>query len=113
MERHFSKFWAARESPKFDKDHFNYVNEQIEVWASDNDNNVFTENPFTKEEIMKGIKKLKLNKSPGYDEITAENIRYGGESLVNILIVIFKAILETEYILISFRRSIQIPMYKG
>ena len=34
-------------------------------------------NPFTTEEVENALKKLKFNKSPCIDKITAEYLRYG------------------------------------
>ena len=54
-----------------------------------------------------------MGKTPGFDGITAEHIKFAGEPLIDILVIIFRAIFENEYIPTYFRRGIQVPLYMG
>ena len=54
-----------------------------------------------------------MGKTSGSDCIMAKHVKHAGLPLVNVLFLVFKAILDTEYIPISFRRGIQVPLYKG
>ena len=50
--------------------------------------------PFTKEEVMKSITKLNNNRSNGYDNISAELIKYGPDALHNSLPTIMNEAFE-------------------
>ena len=111
---HFSKLGSARDSPEFDDEHFANVNNSVNIWANEEgEEDQFIQTPFTHEEVKTCIGKLKMGKTPGADGITSEHIKYAGHSLVSLLTFVFNQIAETEYIPISFRRGIQIPLYKG
>jgi len=47
---------------------------------------------ITKDEVIQAIKKLKNGKSPGVDNIPGELIKYGGESMINVMFKLFKQI---------------------
>ena len=51
--------------------------------------------PFTAKEIKKASSKLKNNKSPGVDNITAEFIKYGPDQLFQQISNIFNRVAET------------------
>ena len=111
---HFSKLGSARDSPEFDDEHFRTVNTSVETWSNEEGNeDQFIQNPFTHEEVTTCIGKLKLGKTPGADSITTEHVKYAGFSLVRLLTFVFNHIVATEYVPVSFRRGIQIPLYKG
>ena len=78
---------------------------------SDEDN--FTNRPFTYEEVQSAVGKLHLRKACGFDNISAEQIRFAGPNLIYILKAVYNLVLEWEYIPINFRRGTQVPLYKG
>ncbi|CAG2219895.1 unnamed protein product [Mytilus edulis] len=69
--------------------------------------------PITVDEIKDQVRTLKAGKSPGQDYISNEHILYGGENLLKHLSVLYNLILEQEYLPLSFRHGIIIPLYKG
>jgi hypothetical protein len=64
-------------------------------------------------ELSKCIKSLKSNKAAGWDGITAEHIKYGGEYLVSTLCQLFDVINETETIPMLLKKGVIIPIPKG
>ncbi|XP_063590259.1 uncharacterized protein LOC134767142 [Penaeus indicus] len=51
--------------------------------------------PTLRSEVLCAIKKLKVNKTPGDDNINGELIQHGGDSMVDVLLILCNKILET------------------
>jgi len=69
--------------------------------------------PILKDEVIAAIEKLKNNKSPGTDNITAELLKAGGEPVINILYKTNNTILQSGEWLDRLTESIVIPLPKG
>ena len=110
---HFSKLCIPKDDPTFDKDHFVSVSESVKTLNAMSDRDEFLEEPFTQYEVQKAIKRLKFGKACGYDGITSEHLRYAGDTIVELLTMLFNIIVEFEYVPINMRRGIQIPLFKG
>ena len=100
-------------SPSFDQDHYKNVMNSVEGWAKLDDRDDFLMNDFTHEDIKIAMKKLNANKAPGLDGVTKEHLIHAGKELVDILVILYKWILQIEYIPSVFRKGVQIPLYKG
>ena len=74
---------------------------------------MFLGRPFSKDELLAALKALNKGKAPGFDEVTAEHILYAGDSLSDILLILYNAVLRTEYVPLCFRTGVQVPLYKG
>ena len=68
---------------------------------------------ITKYEITRAIKSLKNRKSSGFDNITAEAIKAGGESMTNMLHKIFNKILLEEETPIDWSKMIVTLIHKN
>lgn len=68
--------------------------------------------PFTCEEIMKKIEKLKKEKSPGPDNIPNEALICGRHLLISHLITLFNKVLESQEIPKNWAKSRIILLYK-
>ena len=112
-ETHFSSLGTPVESDNFDRAHFNHVNDAVRDWISERDGDVFSDVPFTVEEVKTGISILNSGKTPGYDEVSKEHLKYAGLPMCKVLATLYNSILHTEYIPINFRRGVQVPFYKG
>ena len=83
------------------KEHFEAIlNTQIpqenpEIWESEEDLDILTEPPSV-EEVYQAIKKIKSDKAPGEDEITADLLKGGGMEICYVLCLIFNNICENE-----------------
>ena len=111
---HFANLGTPKDKPNFDEDHFRFVTEfarrQNEARTHDDE---FLNTPFTVEDVREAIKNLNRGKAAGYDKVTAEHICYADEIMVNVLFLLYNAILDFEYIPECFRTGIQIPLFKG
>ena len=65
------------------------------------------------EEIRKATALLNLGKSPGFDSISAEQIVYAGDIILDLLCVLFNNIYVLECIPQCFRYGVQVPLFKG
>jgi sorting nexin-29 len=66
----------------------------------------------TYEEVESNIQKLKIDKAPGEDNITAELIKYGGKAVTEGVHKLITLIWETEQTLDNWRISIICPILK-
>ena len=62
---------------------------------------------------MKIVNSLKNKKAPGFDGITAEHVKYGGQKLLAILTSICNSITKWEDIPTQLKRGIIIPKLKA
>ena len=56
---------------------------------------------------------MKLKKSAGLDNLTAEHLRFGGQSIILWLTKILNSVVEAEHVPLSLKLGITIPIYKG
>ena len=110
---HFTKICAYDETKISDWDHHNMVTNEVNKWFNLDDTGQFYNEPITHEEIQTAILTLNSGKSPGYDEITAEHLKFGGVELMGMLVGLYNQIVNTEHIPRNFRTGTQIPLYKG
>ena len=59
---------------------------------------VFLDVPFSTEEVEHTVNKLKLKKSAGPDNLTAEHLKLGGQAIITWLTEILNSIIEVEQI---------------
>lgn len=78
----------------YDPHFYNHVSEQ---YSSIIDIPLDEFTPFTVEEVTEVVLSLKLNKAGGPDNNDLEHLRYGCESLINALALLFNAIVSTGY----------------
>ena len=69
--------------------------------------------PLTIEEAEKAIIRLKRRKAPGPDNLMAEHLIEGSQSVVVCLTNILNAIIDLEAIPDSFKSGLVVPIYKG
>ena len=110
---HFNKISTPKQSPDFDYDHFQYVTRCVSEYLRTEDLSDFLINPITECETRGAVKKLNNGKAPGYDGLTTEHIKFAGEPLVHILCLLFNQCIRNEYVPLSLRKGIQVPLYKG
>ena len=114
FERYFYDIF--NEANKCNSNHFETeVSKSVErCYYSRNLPKLFkVERKFDAAEILLVTKDLKTGKSPSHDGIMNEHIIYGGQIIVEPLVVLFNSILDHECILDSWRSSYIIPIYKG
>uniref|UniRef100_A0A8D8XZ49 Craniofacial development protein 2 n=1 Tax=Cacopsylla melanoneura TaxID=428564 RepID=A0A8D8XZ49_9HEMI len=70
------------------------------------------ENMPTRSEIQKAIQKMKNNRAPGNDNITAELLKYGGEAVENMMLKIIHTIWKIEKIPVNWTTGVLCPLHK-
>ena len=68
---------------------------------------------FTLGEVVCAVRKLKAGKACGHDGISAEHLKWGGETLHLWLLGICNAIIQMEEIPCTFKLGSICPVYKG
>ena len=112
-KNHFSSLCTPRTLPHYDEQHRERVCTAVDDWANQMDNDPFTNESFTKDEIRYAIKKLNSGKSPGYDGVSKEHIVAAGDGVVDFLFLLMSWVPQIEYIPVNLRRGIEVPLYKG
>ena len=74
---------------------------------------VFLDVPFSTEEVEHTVNKMKLKKSAGPDNLTAEHLKFGGQTIITWLTEILNSIVDVELIPSCLKLGITIPVYKG
>ena len=69
--------------------------------------------PFTVDEVMRAIMRLKGRKAPGPDGLMAEHLKAGGQAVVTWLWRILNAVVELEVVPDVLKRGLIVPVYKG
>ena len=110
---HFSNLCTSDSSRIGDEDHHRMVSDAIQSWAIEKDEGFAFTDQLTAKDISEAISALNCGKSPGYDLITTEHLKYGGDKLVAVLTKLYNRILAIEYIPKNFRIGTQIPLFKG
>ena len=72
---------------------------------------VFLDVPFSTEEVEHTVNKMKLKKSAGPDNLTAEHLKFGGQTIITWLTEILNSIVDVERIPSCLKLGITIPVY--
>ena len=75
--------------------------------------NIFFENSSTSKEIESAIRKLKKGKAAGHGMLVAEHILYASKEVLHVILSIMQTLIDQEYIPLSFRHGICIPLLQG
>ena len=68
---------------------------------------------ITSSEVMACTKKLKNNKAPGWDQVTAEHLKQGGARLTEVLTKIFNKMISLEVYPSHLKIGVIVPIPKG
>ena len=112
-KEHFERLCTPAVDETFDEAHFINVKERVAGYDTMSDSDQFLDTPFNFSEVSAAIDRLHLKKACGFDNISSEQIRYGGPNLICALTYIFNYIATWEYVPTNFRRGTQVPLYKG
>ena len=99
----------------YDNEFKGYVEENLKKYELDA--NVclddILQNDFTFTEIKTVIDSLKIKKAPGWDNITAEQVKYGGDKLWTCLLRLYNCMTRIEHIPSHFKLGLLVPIPKG
>ena len=68
---------------------------------------------FSESEILKALQKLKCSKSPGFDGILNEMLKFGSHVLLKPLCILFNAILSSGTFPGQWKNAILVPIFKS
>ena len=84
------------------------------MWAeSFNAESFLMKEEITTSEVTECVKKLKNNKAPGWDQVTAEHLKYGGTHLMEVLTSIFNKMIALEVYPSHLKVGVIVPIPKG
>ena len=114
-ESYFMKLYTPSNKPHYDDRFMKHIETEVKRCEEESlrKDTYVLRDPLVPEEIRKEIRKLKLKKAPGWDNVTTEHIRYGGDILLEIITYIFNAMTVTEYIPGNLKKGIIVPIPKG
>lgn len=99
-KEYFQDLFTPKDEPHFDNDFKAHVEDTIEkmVMAAKNSEPTVMKIPITPSEVEQCIKSLKFRKAPGWDHITSEHIKYGGQVLINALSHLYNGMVRLVHI---------------
>ena len=74
---------------------------------------MFLDTQFTFEEVEHMVNKMKLRKSSGPDNLTAEHLKFGGQSVIVWLTEVLNSVIDLEHVPTCLKLGTTIPVYKG
>ena len=75
-KNHFEGIYTPKDYYSFDEVHFNEVNTMVKYYDSLDDINDFCTSPIEQDEVRKAISKLHNKKAAGFENISADHIKY-------------------------------------
>jgi hypothetical protein len=112
---YFKQLYTPKEGQGYDDNFKSYVEDQMEHMVTDShlrDNHVLHD-PFTEEEVHIVCTSLRNNKAPGWDTVTGEHLKYGGNKLCRLLAEIYNAVTQNESVPSHLKKGIINPIPKG
>ena len=112
---YLEKLYTPINDDKYDSGFKQAVERELEemvIQSYFNEDNILKDK-FSSNEVMNVCKLLKRNKAPGWDQITTEHVKFGGEMLLHCLRRLFNAIVLYEYVPLYFKRGIIVTLPKG
>lgn len=110
---HCAKLAKQSNHPTFNEDHDKLVNLDAETIINICDNDEVTIQPVTSVGIAKIISSLKRRKSGAVDQLTAENLLYGGYATVDYLTALINNILYKTHVPDIIKKGLLTPGHKN
>jgi endonuclease/exonuclease/phosphatase family metal-dependent hydrolase len=110
---YFQKLYTPSDKPQYDSQFKAKVERELNDMVRESYDVPLVMDPFHCDEITAICKKMKDNKAPGYDRISAEHFKHAGSNCIHVLTYVFNRICETEKVPLQFKRGVLIPIPKG
>ena len=111
---YFKDMFTPKTSTQYCGAWFSSVNASVETKLKESygkETNILR-NPFTLEELQVCIARLKHKKAAGFDQITAEHIKYGGNTLHECILLIMNSMLGLEIMPRVLKQGVLVPIPK-
>ena len=79
---HFERLGTPKNDPKFNSRHFVHVTQQVKLYISGVEEDDFSRDAFTEDEVELALKQLNKGMACGIDGISTEHLCYGGRPMV-------------------------------
>ena len=112
---YFQELYTPQESDDMDNSFKEHVDASLMdmIQAAKNMDPSIMKTPISFQEVSECIKSLNNNKAPGWDSITAEHIKYGGQTLAHALTYLFNAMVAIIHIPKHQKVGVIVPIPKG
>ena len=104
---HFSNLLSKNVNSELNNEHKEYIESHSNLFKSELDF------PFTKSELIKGLKGLKNNKASSFDQISNEMLKVGGNIIFDPLLKLFNSILTCSVYPSAWKYDILNPIHKS
>ena len=113
--QYFEKLSTPADQPEFDAKFKDIIEQKLTEMSLQTytNNDRFLKDPLAPKELELAIRKLKKGKAAGHDMLVAEHIQYASKEVQNIILIIMQTMIDLEYIPVTFRYGICIPLHKG
>ena len=114
-KEYFQDLFSPKDEPHFDNDFKAHVEDTIEemVLAAKNSEPTIIKKTITTSEVEDCVKSLKNKKAPGFDHITSEHIKYGGQVLLSALCHLYNRMVKLVHIPKHQKVGVIVPIPKG
>ena len=114
-KEYFEQMYTKQDCETFDNVWYKHVTQSIpqQHEKSIKVKSVVFKDDFTNNELIECIKCLKLRKACGWDNISAENIKYGGEILRSCILYLCNQMLKSETMPIDLKKGVLVPIPKS
>ena len=112
---YFEKLATPEENENYDRFHRTEIENEINniiQKSGDTLGHIFTA-PLTIEEISEVVRSLPDGEAHGFDGITYEHLKYGGDMIIHALLNIYTCIIDRKEIPNSFKLAVKILIPKG
>ena len=108
---YFRNLFDEKDNPEWDADFKEYVDENVER-ISKIESAQLRDGPICVDEVIKMLKCMKNGRASGWDQISAEHLKYGGYNLILCLTWLFNSFVLCERIPEHCKKGIMVPIPK-
>ena len=111
---YYNRLYTWGENEKYDESHRVLIENEVEEYAGREINELTMQGgPIAVQEIKREISKMKNKKAPGWDNLTAEHLKYFGKLSTHILAWLMNLMVAKENIPQHYKRGLICPIPKA
>ena len=110
---HFQNIYTPHDN-SFDGNFYNQIEQEFDrIKAQVLPTDTLPGGLISRDDVVKALRQLKPRKAPGDDNVTNEHLKLGGDVVTELLLKLFRAIVEIGKIPSAWKRGLLVPIYKG